>query len=150
MKRIKKNSTVEKVLEYLQENGTIDRDTAMEKFGVYNLSSVIRQLRERGYDITDRKIKNSLLKRWTLHKVEEPIVVVEPKEQEFWAIVAIYKSTSGAISFRLDQTLFPSEEDADAYGVIARDNDPEMCAYDVQQMLTLANYDKKLLNNTKY
>ena len=137
MRKIKKDSFVEKVLNYLEENGSIDRDIAMEKFGVYNLSIVIKQLRERGYDITDRKIKNSLLKRYTLHKVEEPVVVVEPKEQEFWAIVGIYKSTSGAISVHFDQTLFESEEEADKFGQVAKENDSEMIAYDVQQMIVL-------------
>ena len=137
MRKIRKDSYVEKVLNYLVENDSIDRDIAMKELGVYNLSIVIQQLKARGYDITERKIKNSNMKRWTLHKVEEPIVAEEPKEQEFWAIMGIYQSTSGETSIHFCQTLFESEEKADEFGQIAKQADSEMLSYTVQKMIKL-------------
>ena len=41
-----------KVLEYLQEQGTITSWEAIEKFGATRLSAIIFNLRKKGYDIS--------------------------------------------------------------------------------------------------
>lgn len=43
------------VLEYLQENGTITSWEAIQQFGATRLSSIIFNLRKRGYDIETRR-----------------------------------------------------------------------------------------------
>lgn len=133
----KVNSMLRLVENHLKEFGHIDRAEAVELYGCYNLGGIIHDLRTEGLEIKSSKKRGKNFVGYTLvAKKEEPkpvIVVEEPRE--YWAIIGFYKTTSGAISFRLDQTLFPSEEDADEYGAIAKANDPEMYAYDVMPMV---------------
>ena len=133
---MKKNSNTRKIEEYLKENGKINREEAAGVFGCYNLPAVIQTLRGEGLEITQKSRKGKRFADYVL--VNKPVEkVVEDKPEEFYAILGFYKSTSGAISVRLDQTLFSSEEEADEYGTVARVNDPEMYAYDIQQMIVL-------------
>lgn len=133
---MKKNSNTRKIEEYLKENGKINREEATDIFSCYNLPAVIKALRDEGLEIIQKSRKGKRFADYVL--VSKPVEkVVEDKPEEYWAIVGFYKSTSGAISVRLDQTLFGSEDEADEYGSIAKNNDPEMYAYDVMPMVKL-------------
>lgn len=133
---MKKNSNTRKIEKYLKETGEIDREEAANIFGCYNLPAVIKALRDEGLEIIQKSRKGKRFADYVL--VNKPVEkVVEDKPEEFYAILGFYKSTSGALSIRLDQTLFSSEEEADEYGYIAKCNDPEMYAYNIQQMIVL-------------
>ena len=50
----------EKVLEYLQENGSITNYEANEEFGIVELKPIIKELIEDGYNIVNRPVKKKV------------------------------------------------------------------------------------------
>jgi len=130
----KTNSIMRLVEKHLKEFGHINKKEAVELYGCYNLGAVIYDLKKEGLEIETNSIKGKRFCEYVL--VVKPVEIVE-EPKEYFAIVGIYKSTSGAISVHFGQTLFESEKEADAFGQIAKENDPEMISYDVTPMIRL-------------
>ena len=130
----KVNSNLRLVEKHLKEYGKITRKEAADLYDCYNLSAVIHALKAEGMKITNAN-KGRKISAYVLVATKPEPVIVKP--EEFWAIVGFYKTTSGAISVHFGQTLFESEKEADAFGQMAKENDPEMISYDVTQMIRL-------------